>query len=219
VLLVSNDARELGDIETRTTDQGTVDVRLAHESGDVRGLDRATVEDPGCRCGIRSDALDQDGAQLAGDLFCLLGGRGLSRADRPDRLVRDDEVRSIRDAGERRPELGDGDALGPWVSRSSAVSPTQTIGTSECLIAAAVLAATTSSVSLCSVRRSEWPMITYSHSSALRNAPEISPVYAPESWEDRSCPPYLSEYLSARAIVCTERRSVNGGNTATSTFA
>ncbi len=60
-------------------------------------------------------------------------------------------------------------------------------------------------------------MITEPTPSFDRNAPEISPVYAPESCADRSCAPSPNGILSASMSVCTERRSVNGGNTATST--
>src|SRR5690554_166683 len=61
-------------------------------------------------------------------------------------------------------------------------------------------------------------MITYWHSSAFRKAAEISPVYAPEACAETSWPPYLIGKRSAATSVWTDRRSVNGGNTATSTW-
>src|SRR4051794_16194269 len=47
--------------------------------------------------------------------------------------------------------------------------------------------------------------------------PEMSPVYAPAGCGDRSCAPYTRSSLSPSTAVCTLRRAVNGGSTATST--
>ncbi len=55
------------------------------------------------------------------------------------------------------------------------------------------------------------------HFSLASIGPEISPVYAPESWAEMSCEPYLIFSLSPSTRVWTERRSVNGVRTATST--
>ena len=42
-----HDARELGKVEARSADERTIHVGLAHESGDVRRLDRSSIEDTG----------------------------------------------------------------------------------------------------------------------------------------------------------------------------
>ena len=74
--------RERVDVERGTADERAVDVGLGEELGGVVGLDRAAVE-------------DRDVDQAADErvrLLRLLGRRGLAGADRPDRLVGDDEV-------------------------------------------------------------------------------------------------------------------------------
>ena len=66
-----------------------------------------------------------------------------------------------------------------FASRSSSVSPTQTIGHSPPWMAASVLRLTTSSVSPNIRRRSEWPMIANSAPASLSIAALTSPVKAP----------------------------------------
>src|SRR5829696_5901158 len=84
------DRREVLRIETGTADQGPVDVGLAQQLGCVAGLDRAAVEDPHA-VGLRP-ALAQDVADVGDRLLRLLRGRGATGADRPDRLVGDDDL-------------------------------------------------------------------------------------------------------------------------------
>src|SRR5215203_1831547 len=45
----------------------------------------------------------------------------------------------------------------------------------------------------------------------------MSPVWAPGGCGETSCAPYRMRYLSPSTSVCTERMSVNGGSTTTST--
>src|SRR5664280_868208 len=76
-------------------DQGAVDVLLPEQHGGVVGLDAATVEDPQAGRGGLPEQLP--GAATQGGV-CLLGlgrGGGLSRPDRPDRLVRERQVRRV----------------------------------------------------------------------------------------------------------------------------
>jgi hypothetical protein len=61
-------------------------------------------------------------------------------------------------------------------SRSASVSPTHTIGTSPFASAAAALAATSSSLSPCIARRSEWPTMTWLQPSSASIAADTSPV-------------------------------------------
>ena len=101
--------------------------------------------------------------------------------------------------------------------RMSRPSPTQRIGVRPCLKAAFTLALQISSFSPWYWRRSLWPTATNVHFSLASIGPEISPVYAPESCAEMSWAPYLIFSLSPSTSVCTERRSVKGGRTATST--
>jgi hypothetical protein len=102
---------------------------------------------------------------------------GLAGADRPDRLVGDDDaVDALVEQLDRRAELAPDDRLGLPASRSASVSPTQTIGTRPCLSAAAAFCATSRSLSPCSARRSEWPTMTWQQPNSASIAAEISPV-------------------------------------------
>jgi hypothetical protein len=69
-----------------------------------------------------------------------------------------------------------------WTSRSSAFSPTQTIGTMPCASAACAFMFTPPSVSPKYCRRSEWPRITYWQPASASIAGETSPVKAPSLW-------------------------------------
>ena len=95
----------------------------------------------------------------------------------------------------------------------------QRIGVTPCLSAALTFLLTSSSDSAWYSRRSEWPTVTKLQPSFASIAPEMSPVYAPDSCGDTSCAPWVSGSLSPSIRVCTLRMSVNGGSTATSTFA
>src|SRR2546425_9354037 len=88
-LLVTDDSRELGRVETRAPDECAVDVGLGHEGVDISGFHAAAIEDadaPGRRVGREADELAADGVV---HFLRLPRGRGAARADRPDRLVGD----------------------------------------------------------------------------------------------------------------------------------
>src|SRR5579875_1079999 len=96
------------------------------------------------------------------------------------------------------------------------LSPTHRIGVIDTASAALTLAFTSASSSLWYCRRSECPHSTYEQPSLASIGPEMSPVYAPLGYGDRSCAPYLIWSLSPSVSVCTLRRSENGGSTTTS---
>src|SRR6478672_6574805 len=80
-------------LEAGAADQGTVDLPAAEQLGGVVGLDRAAVEDAqllGCAAALADDVANE-GDRLLG----LLGRRGAAGADRPDRLVGDDDARPV----------------------------------------------------------------------------------------------------------------------------
>ena len=144
VLLEPDDARELVDVEAGAADERAVDVRLAHERR--RCWPPSPIRRRGCAC-LRDLVADELGEHARGaprtTCWACSRRRRLAGADRPDGLVGDDESRRAR----RRPSsaarsCATGTALGPCVSRSSAVSPTHTTGTSPCRCAAATLAST-----------------------------------------------------------------------------
>src|SRR5690606_16793424 len=89
-------------------------------------------------------------------------------------------------------------------SPTSSASPTQRIGMSPARIAAAVFAATTSSVSPNIRRRSACPTSTYRHPSSARTAAETSPVNAPESCSETSCAP------TARSPAASRQPGIDG---------
>ncbi len=102
------------------------------------------------------------------------------RSDGPYRLVGDDD--SFLPSGPLRADP-------TWSMQNRSVSafgpgsgsPTQMTGTRSLRRAAAVLAATTSSVSPNSRRRSAWPISTYLHPISASIVPLTSPVNGPES--------------------------------------
>src|SRR5258707_11850042 len=101
-------------------------------------------------------------------------------------------------------------------SRSSSVSPTQTIGVKLDAIAASNLLFTVASVSPNSCRRSECPTITYSAPASLIMGPETSPVNAPQASQYRSCA--ATPMFVLRAASATACTAVNGGATTISTL-
>ena len=161
VLLEPHDARELVDVEARAADERAVDVRLAQERRDVGRLHRPAVEDargvrrPRRRAARR--AAREAPRRPARPARASPPGR--SRSPRPARRRR--RVPSSRRCPRApRAAARTGTALGPCASRSSAVSPTQITGHEPVTVRGLILALTSSSVSWCSVRRSECPMIT-----------------------------------------------------------
>src|SRR3972149_6071067 len=90
------DACERVRLEACPADECTVDVRLRHQVGDVFRFDGPSVKNTDRIGGIGSPSFLQDPAQEGVDLLCLFGGGRLSRPDRPDRLVGDDDLRRLR---------------------------------------------------------------------------------------------------------------------------
>ena len=100
------------------------------------------------------------------------------------------------------------------LSRSSSVSPTQTMGVSPAASAALIFRLTVSSVSAKYWRRSLWPMTTYCAPTSVSMDAEISPVYAPFSAKCRFCAPtfILVPFVSSTAVC----RSTKGTSATTS---
>src|SRR6266545_2633288 len=88
------DLGELLRLDAGAADQGAVDVRLVHDVGDVGCLDRAAVEDAHPVGQVRRIGvpLRHPAAERADALLGIFGARRLARTDRPDRLVRDDDL-------------------------------------------------------------------------------------------------------------------------------
>ena len=84
-------------LEGGTADEGTVDVLLLEEAGDVLGLGRAAVEDADAIGGLLAKDLGQGLADGAADLLGVIGRGGLAGADGPDGLVGDDVLGGVRD--------------------------------------------------------------------------------------------------------------------------
>ena len=85
-----DDRQEVGGVEAGAADEEAVDVGQLDQLGGVVGLDRAAVEDADAGGGL-GIALGEDGADEGDRLLRLLGRRRATRADRPDRLVGDDD--------------------------------------------------------------------------------------------------------------------------------
>src|SRR3954453_9631666 len=85
-----DDRCEVRGVKAGAADEGAVDVGQREQLGGVGGLDRAAVEDPDlvARGAAGAEDVADEGARVLG----LLGGRGAAGADRPDRLVGDDDV-------------------------------------------------------------------------------------------------------------------------------
>ena len=116
-------------------------------------------------------------------------GRRLAGADRPDRFVGDHQLGRRRSGRHAALELGLEHASVLPASRSASVSPMQTIGSSPARHAASALARTMASVSPQSVRRSEWPTMTWLAPASRSISADISPVWAPLALAWQSCPP------------------------------
>src|SRR5215467_8565582 len=74
------------------------------------------------------------------------------------------------------------------LSRSSCVSPRQTMGVRPLASAIRLFLATLSSVSRKSWRRSEWPIMTYRHPASASMGAETSPVNAPSLLQETFWP-------------------------------
>ena len=103
---------------------------LAMIGGDVRRLHGAAVLDPDGVRGRLPVRLDQPGPDRAADLLGVLGGRRLAGADRPHRLVRDDDLLHLLGGQPRRGPVQLVQHVGTWLpaSRTSRPSPQQKIG-------------------------------------------------------------------------------------------
>ena len=86
-----DDAGERVRVEAGPADERPVDVGQRQQLLGVLGLERAAVEDPHGLAGLLVEALDERAHERDG-LLGLLGGRAAAGADRPDRLVGDDDL-------------------------------------------------------------------------------------------------------------------------------
>ena len=149
----------------------------------------------------RAGAIGDGVAQREGHRPDVLDGRRLGRADRPDRLVGDDE-RAVGRAGEGVAQLRDR-ARGGFGGSTRSSSPMHSTGRRPLRSAAAVFARTTSSVSPNSRRRSAWPISTTPTPTSASSAGLTSPVNGPESSAAASCAPTIvagsGERLERRA--------------------
>ena len=162
--------------------------------------------------------LGQKAADERVDLLGLVGGGHLARADRPDRLVGDDQRRPPYPCPrpQRRARSGSGPPSGWCRPRARpGVSPTQRIGRSWFLRAARTFRLTNASVSPKSLRRSLWPEDHVGDKSARSIGAEtlagegparlgVHVLGAQLDWEPSSAGPALSS-------------AVNGGQTTMST--
>jgi hypothetical protein len=140
--------------------------------------------------------------------------RDLAGADRPDRLIGDDEL-ALALAGLRSEPRSCPETTSIWApaARCSSLSPTQTIACRPWRSAASALARTDSFDSRCSARRSLWPTMTRRAPTSFSMAAETEPVQAPLSLPWQSCAPIGMPPARARAGAI----SVKGGQMATST--
>ena len=82
------EARHFGEglsLQRGTSDEGAINVGLSHELLDVARLRGAAVKDTSGLSGFSSEVLCEGLADRAAHFLRILGGRGLTRADRPDR--------------------------------------------------------------------------------------------------------------------------------------
>src|SRR3982074_1122261 len=91
LLAQTADLDELVGVQACSADQGAIDVGLVHDSGDVRRFHRTAVEDAHHfrRLAV---LLGQPGPDRADDLLRVIRRGRLAGTDRPDRLVRDDDL-------------------------------------------------------------------------------------------------------------------------------
>ena len=97
ILLIGcfDDGCEVSALQGGAADQAAVNIRLSQQLGCVLGVHRTTVLDgdaASCTCAI---LLAQAVTDCAADLARLLSGRGLAGADRPDRLVSDNNLLDV----------------------------------------------------------------------------------------------------------------------------
>src|SRR6478752_2248246 len=95
VVAVATDRRELRRVDRRPTHEGAVDVFLGHDRRDVAGLDAAAVEHAYAVGDVAAVELGEQRADGCTHLLGVVGGRDLAGADGPDRLVGDDDRRSL----------------------------------------------------------------------------------------------------------------------------
>src|SRR4051794_19121411 len=86
------DRCELVGVQAGTADEGPVDVGAGEDPGDGAGLHRSPVEDTDDVGGLRSVALGEPRAQRPADLLRILRRGHLAGADRPHRLVGEDDL-------------------------------------------------------------------------------------------------------------------------------
>mmetsp|Transcript_28108 Transcript_28108/g.87245 ORF Transcript_28108/g.87245 Transcript_28108/m.87245 type:complete len:204 (-) Transcript_28108:2-613(-) len=99
-------------------------------------------------------------------------------------------------------------------SRSSSVSPTQTMTERPASSACLVFAATSADVSFWFVRRSEWPRMTHGTPKSASMDAASSPVYAPKPVAEQSC---AATEMSRRSVASTVPMWIAGTPTTTST--
>src|SRR6478735_7286346 len=104
------DPAELVGLEAGTADETAVDVRLLHDPADVGGLHRTAVQDAYAGRGLVSGGLGDAPADRRAHLLRVVGSRDLAGADRPHRLVGDDQSGDLLggESGERAVDLGEG---------------------------------------------------------------------------------------------------------------
>ena len=149
--------------QTRSAHEGAIDILLAHESLHVFRCDAPAILNPDFFGNFPRIEFFQSLPDELVHLFCLLGGRGLSRADGPDRFVGNHHPFYFFLAYPFQTVPLTGCPMTVKVFSSSLsfrVSPIQKIGFRPWLRAAFILLLTVSSVSPKNCLLSEWPMIT-----------------------------------------------------------
>ena len=170
-------SEEVGRLEARPADQGAVDVGAGEQFPGVVRLDAPAIQDRTPRRRRRfAERPGEPGADERVDLLRLFGGRGQAGADRPDRLVGEDDSVSLRRQSGSEPSS--------CPATTSSVRPLRALlgltdahdreqadgqGRPE-------LALTWSSVSPIPCRRSLWPRMTWVQPAIVEHAPESSPV-------------------------------------------
>src|SRR3954454_17198373 len=86
------DRCEFVGVQAGTADEGPVDVGAGEDPGDGAGLHRSPVEDTDDAGGLRSVALGEPRPQRPADLLRILRRGHLAGADRPHRLVGEDDL-------------------------------------------------------------------------------------------------------------------------------
>ncbi len=168
---------------------GDEGVGVVREAAEEQAVD--AVAEAGEEAGARGPAVDHDaagavgvgvdrGAERARHGDDVLVGGGLGGADRPHRLVRDDD-RAGGDALEVGGQLLDVRERGGRAVEALGVSPMHSTGVMPWVRAAAAFAAVTLSVSPNRRRRSACPISATATPTSASSAAATSPVYAPGS--------------------------------------